>query len=93
MAGVFTRDDALRLIARRARMMQDLPSGAMLAVRAPVDEIAADLNPQTAVAALNAPNLTVISGDHAAISALEARLTARQLTCRRLPRRMRFTRR
>ena len=85
LAGVFTRDDALRLLARRARMMQDLPSGSMLAVRASVDEIAADLGPRTSVAALNAPSLTVISGDHAAIAELEARLTARQLTCRRLP--------
>jgi len=84
LAGVFTRDDALRLVARRARMMQDLPSGAMLAVRSPLDEISADLHPQTAVAALNAPSLTVISGDHAAISELEARLTARQISCRRL---------
>jgi len=85
LAGVFTRDDALSLLARRARMMQDLPSGAMLAVRAPLDEIAADLGPRTAVAALNAPSLTVISGDHAAIAELEARLGSRRLACRRLP--------
>ena len=85
LAGVFTRDDALHLLARRGRMMQDLPSGSMLAVRSSVDEIAADLGPRIAVAALNAPSLTVISGDHTAVAELEARLTARQLTCRRLP--------
>ena len=85
LAGVFTRDDALHLLARRGRMMQDLPSGSMLAVRSSVDEIAADLGPRIAVAALNAPSLTVISGDHAAVAELEARLTARQLACRRLP--------
>jgi glutamate-1-semialdehyde aminotransferase/malonyl CoA-acyl carrier protein transacylase len=85
LAGVFTRDDALRLLARRARMMQDLPSGSMLAVRASVEGIASDLGPRTSVAALNSPNLTVISGDHDAIAELEARLTARQVICRRLP--------
>ena len=36
------------------------------------------------MAALNAPSLTVVSGDHAAIAAFEARLTARELACRRL---------
>jgi acyl transferase domain-containing protein/glutamate-1-semialdehyde aminotransferase len=85
LAGVFTRDDALCLLARRAHMMQDLPSGAMLAVRAALDDIADDLAPETSVAALNSPKLTVISGDHAAIAELEGRLTARQLAHKKLP--------
>jgi acyl transferase domain-containing protein len=85
LAGVFTRDDALRLLARRARMMQALPPGSMLAVRAPLDDFAGDLTPATSVAALNSPKLTVISGDHAAIAELEARLTARGMAHKRLP--------
>ena len=85
LAGVFTRDDALRLLARRARMMQDLPAGSMLAVRSSLDTIAAELTPRTAVAALNAPNVTVIAGDHEAIAALEARLAERAIENRRLP--------
>ena len=85
VAGVFTRDDALRLLARRARMMQDLPSGAMLAVRAQLDDFAAELTPATSVAALNSPRLTVVSGDHAAIAELEARLTVRDIAHKRLP--------
>lgn len=85
LAGVFRRDDALRLIARRARMMQERPPGAMLAVRSPLEKFAAELTPQTAVAALNAPNATVVSGEHEAIAALESRLTAREIECRRLP--------
>jgi glutamate-1-semialdehyde aminotransferase/malonyl CoA-acyl carrier protein transacylase len=85
LAGVFTRDDALRLLARRARMMQDLPPGSMLAVRAQLDDFAGDLTPATSVAALNSPKLTVISGPHAAIAELEARLTARDIAHKRLP--------
>ena len=85
LAGVFARDDALRLLARRAGMMQGLPPGSMLAVRGSVEDIAADLGPRTSVAALNSPKLTVISGDHEAIADLQARLTAHQVTCRRLP--------
>ena len=85
LAGVFARDDALRLLARRAHMMQDLPSGSMLAVRAHLDDFAADLTPATSVAALNSPKLTVISGDHAAIAELEVRLTARDVAHKKLP--------
>ncbi len=85
LAGVFTRDDALRLLARRARMMQDLPAGAMLAVRAPLDDFAAALTPETSIAALNSPKLTVISGEHAAIAKLEARLSALDIGHKRLP--------
>ena len=85
LAGVFTRDDALLLLARRARMMQDLPGGAMLAVRAPVDTVASELTEHAAVAAINAPNMTVVAGEHEAISALEARLAAREIESRRLP--------
>jgi acyl transferase domain-containing protein len=85
LAGVFTRDDALRLLARRARMMQELPPGSMLAVRAQLDDLAGELTPATSVAALNSPKLTVISGDPAAIAQLEARLTARDIAHKRLP--------
>ena len=38
IAGVFSRDDALTFVARRASLMQELPSGAMLAVRATASE-------------------------------------------------------
>ena len=85
LAGVFARDDALRLLAQRARMMQDLPSGSMLAVRGALAAIESELTPQTSVAAINGPSATVVSGGHAAIEQLERRLAARQIECRRLP--------
>jgi acyl transferase domain-containing protein/glutamate-1-semialdehyde aminotransferase len=85
LAGVFERDDALRLLARRARMMQDLPGGAMLAVRAPLTSIEDQLSPETSVAAVNAPNVTVVAGDFDAIGSLEARLAPRGVESRRLP--------
>ena len=48
IGGIFTRDDALVLLARRARLMQDMPSGAMLArARIGGRESTADLTPRT----------------------------------------------
>ncbi|HEY4340977.1 MAG TPA: aminotransferase class III-fold pyridoxal phosphate-dependent enzyme, partial [Steroidobacteraceae bacterium] len=85
LGGTFTRDAALTLLAQRARLMQEMPSGAMLAVRASADAIRADLGPRTSIAALNAPNLTVISGDHEAIAELAAALNAKNVASRLLP--------
>jgi acyl transferase domain-containing protein len=85
LAGVFKRDDALVLLARRARMMQNLPGGAMLAALAPLASIEEHLTPETSVAAVNAPNVTVIAGDFDAIASLEARLAPRGIESRRLP--------
>ena len=85
VGGTFTRDDALALLAQRARLMQEVPSGAMLAVRASAQTLRGDLGPQTSIAAVNAPNLTVVSGDHQAIAELAAALTARGVASRLLP--------
>ena len=85
VGGTFTRDDALALLAQRARLMQDMPTGAMLAVRASAQKLMDDLGPRTSIAALNAPNLTVVSGDHEAIAELAASLTAKGVASRLLP--------
>ena len=77
LAGVFSRDNALVLLAKRARLMQDLPQGSMLAVRAKAEDVQELLPPQVAIAALNAELMTVLSGDTNAIRAIEETLTSR----------------
>jgi amino acid adenylation domain-containing protein len=84
LAGVFSLEDALTLVASRARMMQDLPSGAMLSVRLPETEVAPLLGADLSLAAVNAPSQCVISGSLEAIDALAARLETANLVCRRL---------
>src|SRR6266404_1027781 len=84
LAGVFSLEDALALIAARGRMMQKLAPGGMLSVRLPESEIRARLNGHLAVAAVNAPSLCVVAGPFEALDALEAELKNEGVPTRRL---------
>jgi len=84
LAGVFTLEDALKLVAMRGRLMQQLPAGAMLAISLSESEIQPLLEQDVAIAALNAPNLIVVSGSGEAINRLEEQLTKQAIDCRRL---------
>lgn len=84
LAGVFTLDDALRIVSGRAKLVASQPPGAMLAVRASESELKALLSGEISIAAINAPNLVVASGPVSAIESLEAALDARKIASRRL---------
>jgi phthiocerol/phenolphthiocerol synthesis type-I polyketide synthase E len=81
LAGVFSVEDALNLVAARARMMQQLPGGRMLAVRLPENDVVSLLNEQISLAAVNAPSLCVVSGPVDAIEILERDLSRRGVAC------------
>ncbi|WP_182886408.1 type I polyketide synthase [Microbispora sp. H10885] len=86
-AGVFDFETGLYLVSERARLFSTLPeSGAMAAVftgEQQVRELLAG-NEQVGVAAINAPNRTVISGDGAAVRAVIAEAERRGITCKPL---------
>jgi acyl transferase domain-containing protein/acyl carrier protein len=84
LAGVFTRDDALALVATRGRLMQGLPAGSMLAVPMSEGELTPLLGGDVSLAAVNAPQFCVASGPTASIDALERKLIARNVAVRRL---------
>jgi malonyl CoA-acyl carrier protein transacylase len=80
IAGVFSLEDGLKLIAQRGKLMQALcPQGdmvAVLATEAQVREVIAPLTDKISIAAINSPQNIVISGDtdaiHKAIANFEA---------------------
>jgi NAD(P)-dependent dehydrogenase (short-subunit alcohol dehydrogenase family) len=84
LAGVFSLEDALALVAERGRMMQSVPPGAMLAV--PLGEaalrphLAADLD----LASSNSPSACVVAGPAEGIARLEGELANRGVAGRRL---------
>ncbi|MGH9663053.1 MAG: acyltransferase domain-containing protein, partial [Bryobacteraceae bacterium] len=84
LAGVFSLEDGLALIAARGRMMQNLPHGAMLSVRAPAEQLRSRLNGHLSLAAVNSPSLCVVAGPGDAVAELSEALDREGITCRRL---------
>ena len=84
LAGVFTLEDALKLIVSRARLCGSVASGSMLSVRASLEKIATMLPSDLAVAAHNAPDLCVVSGPDDAIQSFSNVLASQEIPCKRL---------
>ncbi len=74
IAGVFSLEDGLKLIAERGRLMQSLPrGGAMAAVFAAADRVEAAVAPyanQVSIGAYNGPESVVVSGAETAVSTI-----------------------
>ncbi|WP_405093365.1 amino acid adenylation domain-containing protein [Micromonospora sp. NBC_01392] len=84
LAGVFPLADALRLVRIRGELVARTPAGAMLAVGRPEATVTGLLDEGLSLAAVNAPELCVVSGDPAAVGRLRERLTSEGVDCRPL---------
>ena len=84
MAGVFSEQDAARLVVSRGRLIQSLPAGGMVALSMSASEAEQFLSPSLSLAAVNAPSLCVLSGESGAVEALERHLREIGVEHRRL---------
>jgi acyl transferase domain-containing protein/acyl carrier protein len=82
LAGVFSLEDALRLIATRAKLVHELPQGAMLAVTLPEHEILPLLSEDLSISLINGPNLCVVAGPVEVVAAFQLMLNERGVICR-----------
>ncbi|NMG06766.1 type I polyketide synthase [Brasilonema sp. UFV-L1] len=100
IAGVFSLEDALAIVAKRGQLMQQLPTGSMLAIPLPAQDVQSLLDVHTGdapalsrpkgdrasieIAAINSPSSCVVSGSIDAIASLQNQLSSQQIECRLL---------
>lgn len=88
IAGVLSLEDGLRLIAARARLMQQLPAGgvmaAVLAGESQVKDALGSAGGEVSIAAYNGPKNIVIAGPEAAVQQVLDRLAADGVQSKRL---------
>ncbi len=88
VAGVFSLEDGLKLIATRGKLMQKLPSGgemvSVMASESEVTEAIKEYRTQVTIAAFNGPNSIVISGESEAITKICTKLESAGIKTKKL---------
>ncbi len=84
VAGVFDLDTVIKVVAMRARLMHAAPSGAMVAVAAGHDDIAAHMTDEVDLAAVNEFGSCVLAGPEQAIRDVTNSLTTAGIVARRV---------
>ncbi|BAU05985.1 type I polyketide synthase [Fischerella sp. NIES-3754] len=82
IAGVFSLEDALAVVAARGKLMQQLPTGSMLAIGLGEQQVQPLLGEGLSLAAINSPCCCVVSGTTDAISELQKQLASQNIESR-----------
>ncbi|UCH94059.1 MAG: acyltransferase domain-containing protein, partial [Candidatus Aminicenantes bacterium] len=84
LSGVFSLEDALKLVTWRGKLMQGVPGGSMLSVPLPEEELTPLLDQELSIAAVNSTSHCVVSGSHETAAAFARRLKDKGFSSRRL---------
>jgi amino acid adenylation domain-containing protein/FkbH-like protein len=84
LAGVFSLEDGLRLLAARGRLMGEVERGSMLSVRLPAAELRARLPEELDMASENGSSLCVVAGKTEAMTRFASELEADGVAVREL---------
>ncbi len=84
LAGVFSLEDALALVAKRGRLFLQLEEGGMLSIPLSEKEVTAYLEDDLSLAAINKPDYCVVSGPVGAINRIKEKLTQQEIHATRL---------
>ncbi len=76
---VFSFEDGLKLIVKRAQLMSDLERGSMLSVDLPMNQVTAFISPSLSIAAINTETSCVISGSTSDIDAVAELFSAKEI--------------
>ncbi|WUL63419.1 polyketide synthase dehydratase domain-containing protein [Amycolatopsis sp. NBC_00345] len=85
VAGVLSLPDAVKLVATRAQLLEEMTGGVMVAVAASEEEVRPLLTARVAVAEVNGPDSVVLSGDEKPVLEIAAHWAERGRETRRLP--------
>jgi amino acid adenylation domain-containing protein/non-ribosomal peptide synthase protein (TIGR01720 family) len=84
LSGVFSYEDALKLVVRRGQLLDQTPLGTMLSVPLKEAEAIRYINEHVSLAAINGPDQVVFSGDIHSIDELKKTLEASGISCIKL---------
>lgn len=84
LAGVFSLEDALALVALRGRMMQSMPTGDMVAVSFSAEALQPLVPPELSIAVINGPTTCVVAGEATAMEAFRQELTRKEINYQQL---------
>ncbi|MBU1169058.1 MAG: SDR family NAD(P)-dependent oxidoreductase [Proteobacteria bacterium] len=85
LAGVLSLEDTLRILVKRAQLIETLPQGAMLATLLSEEELRPLLGEGLDIGVIGAPHSCMASGDLGAILALEKTLEGMEKVFKRMP--------
>lgn len=80
ISGVFSFEDALKIVSKRAELMSKVAEGDMLSIGMPVDMVEKGIIENVSIAAINSSDSFVVSGTKEDITLVKKKLEAKEIT-------------